>query len=331
VVTGGAGFIGGHLAETLLALGASVSVIDDLSASSSVTIASLVERYPSRCDFFHASILEPGALAEAMQGARLVFHLAAMSAVPRSILQPERCFEVNVVGTVRVAEAARRAGVERLVLASSSSVYGVGEGVRPDQPRAESSPTNPLSPYAASKLSAEHVVSAWTHAMGLPGVSLRYFNIFGSRQPADSSYAAVIPAFLSAYQKREAPTIHGDGSFTRDFTHVDNAVLANLLAATIEADRVRGQAINVGCGQRLSIRDLAKRIARAAGAGDLDPEFGPARAGDVPHSLASLDRARSVLGYEVIRSLDEGLAETAAWAATQKPDEDYPSVLARIG
>jgi nucleoside-diphosphate-sugar epimerase len=167
--------------------------------------------------------------------------------------------------------------------------------------------------------------------MGLPGVSLRYFNIFGSRQPADSAYAAVIPAFIAAYQKREGPMIHGDGSFTRDFTHVDNAVYANLLAATMDGDRVRGQAINVGCGQRVSIRDLAKRVARAAGVGDIEPAFGPARAGDVPHSLASVDRARAVLGYEVIRSMDEGLAETVAWAATQKPDEDYPSVLARIG
>lgn len=331
VVTGGAGFIGGHLVETLLGVGASVSVIDDLSTSSATTIAGLVERYPSKCDFFHASVLEPRALAEAMRGAGVVFHLAAMSAVPRSIKEPERCFEVNVVGTVRVAEEARRAGAERLVVASSSSVYGAGEGMRPDQPRVESGPTNPLSPYAASKLSAEHVVTAWSAAMSLPGISLRYFNIFGSRQSPDSAYAAVIPAFIAASLRREAPTIHGDGSFTRDFTHVDNAVYANLLAATAPVDRVRGQAVNVGCGQRISIRELARRVARATGEGEVEPVFGPARAGDVPHSLASLERARSVLGFEVVRSMDEGMAEAAAWARSQKPDDEAPGVIARIG
>jgi len=331
VVTGGAGFIGGHLAETLLALGATVTVIDDLSTSGASTIASLVELYPSRCQFFHASILEPGALTDAMQGASIVFHLAAMPSVPRSIKEPQRCFEVNVLGTVRVAEAARHAGAERFILASSSSVYGVGDGVRPDQPRMETHALSPLSPYAASKLSAEHVVTAWTHSMNLPGVSLRYFNVFGPRQQEDSAYAAVIPAFIGAFLRREAPTIYGDGSFSRDFTHVDNAVYANLLAGVAPIDRLRGQAINVGCGQRLSIRELAKRIARATGAGDIEPVFAPARAGDVPHSLASLDRARSVLGYEMVRTLDEGLSETAAWASSQKPGDDRPSVIARIG
>jgi UDP-glucose 4-epimerase len=331
VVTGGAGFIGGHLAETLLALGATVSVIDDLSTSSATTIASLVEQYPSRCQFFHASVLEPGALREAVHGASFVFHLGAMPSVPRSIKEPERCFEVNVLGTVRVIEAARHAGAERFILASSSSVYGVGDGIRPDQPRVESSALSPLSPYAASKLSAENIVTAWTQGMNLPGVSLRYFNVFGPRQAEDSAYAAVIPAFIGAYLRREAPTIHGDGTFSRDFTHVDNAVFANLLAAVSPLDRLRGQAINVGCGQRLSIRELAKRIARVTGAGDIEPVFAPARAGDVPHSLASLERARAALGYEVVRSLDEGLAETAAWASLQKPGDDPPSVLARIG
>ena len=331
VVTGGAGFIGGHLAETLLALGATVSVIDDLSTSSATTIASLVEQYPSRCQFFHASVLEPAALAESVHGAAWVFHLAAMPSVPRSLKEPERCFEVNVLGTVRTIEAARRAGGERFILASSSSVYGVGDGVRPDQPRVESSALSPLSPYAASKLSAENIVTAWTQGMNMPGVSLRYFNIFGPRQAEDSAYAAVIPAFIGAFLRREAPTIHGDGTFSRDFTHVDNAVFANLLAAVAPIDRLRGQAINVGCGQRISIRELAKRIARVTGGGDIEPVFAPARAGDVPHSLASLERARTVLGYEVVRSLDEGLGETAAWASLQKPGDDPPSVLARIG
>lgn len=328
VVTGGAGFIGGHLTEALVSLGASVAVIDDLSTSKVETIAELVEQHPDRCDFLHASVLEPSAVREAMRGASMVFHLAAMSAVPRSIEEPERCFAVNVMGTVRIAEAARRAGVGRVVLASSSSVYG---GVTTDQPVEESTPTNPMSPYAASKLSAEHVVAAWSRALGLPGISLRYFNIFGPRQPADSAYAAVIPAFIDAAQRGAAPKINGDGSFTRDFTHVDNAVLANLLAATVPADRAHGQAINVGCGERVSIRELASRVAAAVGGEEIAPEFGPVRAGDVPHSLASVERARAELGYEVIRGLDEGLAETAAWAASQRPGGDRPTVIARIG
>ncbi|MEQ8844141.1 MAG: SDR family NAD(P)-dependent oxidoreductase [Phycisphaerales bacterium] len=310
-VTGGAGFIGGHLVERLLDLGAAVRVIDDLSNTNGEVIYRLIEDQPERAEFVHGSILDPDALAAAVRGADIVFHLAAIGSVPLSFEQPERTMEVNAIGSIRVAQAAVAAGVSRWVYSASSSAYGDNAAL----PKVESLVPEPMSPYAASKLAGEHIVTAWAHGFGLQGVSLRYFNIFGPRQSADSAYAAVIAAFAATLRRGDhdnPPVIFGDGRQTRDFTHVDNAVHANLLAAT-SRKRLDGQAVNVGCGRQISILDLYHRMAELMGRTDMQPRMAAAREGDVRHSLADLTRAADLLGYAPVRDFDDGLRETVAW------------------
>ncbi len=314
-VTGGAGFIGGHLTEALLRLGARVAVIDDLSNAGFDLPAALLDRWSENFRFVHASILERRALAEAVEGADVVFHLAAMSSVPRSVEEPERSFEVNAAGTVRVLEAARAAGVRRLVYSASSSAYGDA----PTLPKVETMRPDPLSPYAAGKLAGEEAVAAWSRCYPLEGISLRYFNIFGPRQPADSPYSGVVAAFARRLLSGQRPVIHGDGEQTRDFTYVDNAVLANLLAATAipHPGELRGQVVNVGSGERISINDLARLMAEAAGRPDLAPEHLPPRAGDVRDSLADIAAAELLLGYRPLATLRQGLEPTLAWYREQ--------------
>lgn len=308
-VTGGAGFIGGHLAERLLDCGASVQIIDDLSNSDAGLVASLVERYPGRARFVYGSILDRAALAEAVESCSIVFHLAAMGSVPQSIQDPERCMAVNVTGTTRVAEAARSAGAERWVYSASASAYG---GTDDESPRRESELPTALSPYAASKLAGEQIVRSWSASMGLDGVSLRYFNIFGSRQSADSAYAAVVAAFYKALSEHATPTVFGDGKQTRDFTHVDNAVWANLLAGAYDKP-INGSIINIGCGHAVTLLELLERIAASCDTEAPEPVFQNARSGDIRHSRADITRAKELIGYEPVTTLDEGLAETADW------------------
>lgn len=309
-VTGGAGFIGGHLVDGLLALGASVAVIDDLSNASLAHLAERIETEPDRLRFVHASILEDAALADALEGCSTVFHLAAMGSVPRSIDDPERAWIVNATGTLRVLKAARAAGVSRVVFAASSSAYGETEQL----PKTESMAPSALSPYAASKLAGEHLLESWASAYGLATVSLRYFNVFGPRQPAASAYAAVIPGFCAAIASGARPVIYGDGEQTRDFTYVANAVLATMQAGSENAPR-EGQVINVGGGRRVSVLELARRIAELTDRPDLVPEHLKARPGDVRHSLADISRARDLLGYRPFVSFEEGLRETVEWCA----------------
>jgi len=308
-VTGGAGFIGSHLTSELLDLGAQVSVIDDLSASDGQHLWYLIDTYPERLKFHFASILEPRALKESLAGCETVFHLAAMNSVQRSIEEPERCFAVNTTGTVRVATEARDAGIKRLVFAASSSAYGDD----PTLPKVESMLPRPLSPYGASKFAGETVVRSWWHSYGLSGVCLRYFNVFGPRQPADGAYAGVIPAFVRRLSAGQRPVIYGDGSQTRDFTHVANIVHATLLAGAADESKVSGESINIGCGRRTSILELAHAIAKLVAREDLEPQFQDPRVGEVPHSVASIELARRLLGYEPVKSMEEGLAETVAW------------------
>jgi UDP-glucose 4-epimerase len=308
-VTGGAGFIGGHLTERLLDCGASVQIIDDLSNSDTGLVASLVERYPGRARFVYGSILDPAALTEAVENCSILFHLAAMGSVQESIEDPERCSAVNITGTVRVAEAARAAGVERWVFSASASAYG---GTDDESPRHEGELPMVLSPYGASKLAGEQLVRAWAASMGLDGVSLRYFNIFGSRQAADSAYAAVVAAFYKALSEDTSPTIYGDGKQTRDFTHVDNAVWANLLAGA-HAKPLKGAIVNIGCGRAVTLLELLERIAASCGVDTPEPVFEAARSGDIRHSRADISLAKQLIGYEPVTTLDEGLAETAEW------------------
>lgn len=307
-VTGGCGFIGSHLVDALLSLGASITIIDDLSNADDEHVAGLVDLEPDRVRLVRASILDDRGLAEAVAGVRTIFHLAAIGSVPLSIRDPQRAFAVNATGTLRVLEAARQAGAGRVVLSSSSSVYG-GEG---SLPSAEDQPGSTKSPYAASKLAAEHLAQAWTASMGVGAVSLRYFNVFGPRQREDSPYAAVIPRFVRALLAGQAPTIFGDGSQTRDFTPVGSAVLANLLAG-VAGDEAEGRTYNVGTGVRTSVGDLASMIARRLDATHLGVTHEPERAGDVLHSQADIARIRAELGYEPIGTLETELGETIAW------------------
>jgi nucleoside-diphosphate-sugar epimerase len=259
-VTGGTGFIGGHLVDALVSLGASVRVIDDLSNSTLEHLAGLIELEPERVRFVHGSVLDDEAVKEAVDGCQCVFHLAAVGSVPKSIEEPQRTWSVNATGTLRVLQAARRAGVQRLVFAASSSAYGD----QPTLPKVETMTPQPLSPYAASKLAGESLLSVWAHCYNLSTVSVRYFNVFGPRQSADSAYAAVVAAFAKALLAGEAPTIYGDGTQTRDLTYVSNAVLATLLAGASPA-RLAGQVVNVGTGRRVSILELATMMAQQCG------------------------------------------------------------------
>ena len=307
-VTGGAGFIGGHLVDALLALGATIRVIDDLSCSTSDHLGELLEMEPERVQFFHASILDDAALREALDGAHTVFHLAAVSSVPRSLADPERSYAVNALGSMRVVDAARRANAKRVVYSASSSAYGQGATL----PKTETMLPAPVSPYAASKLAGEHAMLAWSKSFGISTISLRYFNVFGPRQPADSPYAAVIAAFSRALLAGQRPTIFGDGQQSRDFTFVSNAVLANLLAGASEKT-LSGEVVNVGTGRRVSLLEMARLLAERCAMPHLVPIHQPERPGDVRHSLADLELARALLGYEPIVSLEDGIAQTFAW------------------
>lgn len=316
-VTGGAGFIGGHLCDALLSLGADIRVIDDLSNANLEHLSSLIELEPDRVRFVHGSILDDEALAQAASGAQTIFHLAALGSVPRSIEDPQRTWSVNTTGTLRVLEAARgmnRAGrplqsrADRVVLASSSSVYGDN----PTLPRTESHAPRPLSPYAASKLADESLAAVYAASYGLSTISLRFFNIFGPRQSADSAYAAVIPAFARRLMDNEAPIIYGDGENTRDFTFVSSAVLGLLLAGASPRP-LAGEAVNIGTGRAISIVNLATLLAEQMGVPQILPRHQAARAGDVADSVADISLARDLLGYAPVTDLESGLSETVDW------------------
>ncbi|MBT8485088.1 MAG: NAD-dependent epimerase/dehydratase family protein [Phycisphaerales bacterium] len=304
-VTGGAGFIGSHLCDRLLALDADVTVIDDLSAGRRENLAAGA----SRVRFVEGSILDDAALDDAVGGAEIVFHLAAIASVPRSLDEPVPYFQINAMGTLAVLEAARRAGTRRVVYSASSSAYGD----QPGMPRVETMPPDTRSPYAAAKVAGEHLLRAYAHCYDCDTVSLRYFNIFGPRQPADSAYAAVVPVFTSTLRQGGAVRIFGDGTQTRDFTPVANAVHANLLAATAERP-LAGAVVNVACGVSISVLDLAGRIAALLGV-PLRCEHAPPRRGEVQNSLADLSRAHELLGYTPLVPLEEGLRDTVATLA----------------
>lgn len=307
-VTGGAGFIGGHLVDALVSLGARVTIIDDLSNSDAAHIAGLIDLEPGQVRFVHASILERAALDEAMEGAELVFHLAALGSVPRSVEDPTRTWLVNATGTMRVLEAAARAKARRLVYSASSSAYGDN----PTLPKVETQATEPMSPYAAAKLAGESLCRSWSACYGLETACLRYFNIFGPRQAADSAYAAVVPAFIKTLFAGGAPIIFGDGEQTRDFTHVSNAVAANLLAATREQP-LRGEVVNIGAGVRTSVNTLAGLLAILCERPGAVVDYRPTRVGEVRDSVADISAARNLLGYTPVTPLQEGLAQTVAW------------------
>jgi nucleoside-diphosphate-sugar epimerase len=317
LVTGGAGFIGSHLVEALLARGESVRVLDDLATGTAKNLATSEERSAERIDIMRGDIRDLDTVRAAVAGVEVVFHQAALASVPRSIADPLTSLLVNVVGTQHVLMAARDAGVRRVVYASSSSVYGNTDVL----PKHEELPSRPMSPYALHKSTGEQLCVLFAQLYGLETVALRYFNVFGPRQDPASPYAAVIPRFLAALQKGRCPAIYGDGEQTRDFTFVANVVRANLLAA--EAPAVVGQIINVGCGERISINRVLRYAAALLGV-EARAEYLAPRVGDVRDSLADITLARELLGYEPTVSFEEGLALTVE-ARRERPPQPLTS------
>jgi UDP-glucose 4-epimerase len=306
LVTGGAGFIGHHLVRSLLERGDEVSVIDDYRTGSPERL----EPFRDRIRLIEGDIRDARAVDEAMAGAEVVLHEAALPSVARSVVDPRLTADIIVNGTIEVMLGAARAGVRRVVLAGSSSIYGSREIL----PRQEDQAPDPRSPYATSKLAAEHMLHQLGELRGVETVVLRYFNIYGPGQDPASEYSAVVPRFVTAALRGERPVVHGDGTQSRDFTHIDNVILANLLAA--EAPGASGATMNIGCGGRYSLLDLLEVIGTALGR-RLEPVFEGTRAGDVRHSQADISVATERIGYHVVTPFDVGIGRTVAWYQDQ--------------
>lgn len=307
LVTGGAGFIGSHLVSELVALGYPVRVVDNLSTGNQANLDLVADKI----ELMIGDLCDANIAARAVAGVKVVFHLAALPSVPRSLKDPWSSHDANVNATVRLLEASRAAGVRRIVYSSSSSVYGD----TPTLPKVETMEPLPRSPYAASKLSSEQYVLAYARGGLIEGIALRYFNIFGPRQSPFSPYAAVIPLFMHAALKGDAATIYGDGEQTRDFTYVRNAVDANIRAALAPVAAASGWTMNVGAGKRTSLNGLVDALRSVTGI-NFTVRYEPKRPGDVRDSLASLDRSSRLIGYSPMVDLNEGLRATWEWAST---------------
>jgi UDP-glucose 4-epimerase len=312
LVTGGAGFIGSHLVEVLLKEDCEVIVLDDLSSGRLENLRSYQDL--TGFSFIKGSILDIDLLKKVMKDIDVVYHQAAIRSVPKSIEMPSTVNEVNVTGTLRLLNQALDAGVDRFLYASSSSVYGEAQAL----PKVESLPTVPTSPYGTSKLAAEHYCRVFNKVYGLKTVSLRYFNVYGPRQTY-GPYSGVIILFIGHALRGKPPTIFGDGNQTRDFTHVDDVIRANLLASELQAPI--GEAINIGAGRQTSINVLAQIILELTGRIDLTPIYTSPRPGDIRHALADISQAKKLLGYEPRVSLHQGLDELVKWY--QGPGRDF--------
>lgn len=317
LITGIAGFIGSTLAHALLEQGHEVRGIDNLSTGRVENLADI----RSSVEFEIADLRDLPAMRSACEGVDFVLHQAALASVPRSVNDPVASHESNVNGTLNILLAARDAGVKRVVYAASSSAYGDQEG----RAKQEDLVPRPLSPYAVQKLTGEHYIQAFCRVYGMEGVCLRYFNIFGPRQAADSPYSGVIAHFIYKMMAGETPTINGDGSVSRDFTFVANAVQANLLACTAPSACATGRVYNVGTGDSHTLNDLYAALASSLGFAEA-PRYGAVRPGDIPHSLADITRARTELGYNPAVSFREGLQLTAAWYV-----KEHAETLATVG
>jgi UDP-glucose 4-epimerase len=302
LVTGGAGFIGSHLVEALVARGHEVRVLDNFSTGSATNL----DGVRNRVDLIEGDITDLEAVHAATRGVDLVFHQAALASVPRSVADPLATHRACVDGTLHVLLAAKEHSVRRVVYAASSSAYGNSTRL----PKCESDPTAPLSPYAVAKLAGEQYCAAFSEVYGLETVRLRYFNVFGPRQTPDSPYAAVIPLFIRALTAGERPVIHGDGRQSRDFTFVDDVVQANLRAA--EAPNISGQVFNVACGRRTSLLELLRHLNTLLGTA-ITPVHTQPRPGDVRHSQADIRRACDLLGYRPTTDIPAGLRRCLDW------------------
>jgi len=308
VVTGGAGFIGSHIAAALSNSGARVRVLDDLSTGHRENL----EEIGGDIDFIQGSVADEDLVRKALEGAEVVFHEAAIPSVPRSVEAPRQTHIASVDGTFSLLLAARDQKVRRVVYAASSSAYGD----QPTLPKSEQMLPDPLSPYAVAKLVGEYYCRVFTRVYGLETVALRYFNVFGPRQDPTSQYSGVVSRFISALLSNGTPTIFGDGEQSRDFTYIDNVVAANLSAA--DASGASGQIINVANGERITLNQLLAVLKELTGRQDVNAEYAPARIGDVKHSLADNAMARELLGYECKVGLREGLQRTIDWWKTSR-------------
>ena len=303
LVTGGAGFIGSHIAAALMADGARVRVLDDLSTGHRENI----EEIGGDLDFIEGSVADEALLKKVLDGVEVVFHEAAIPSVPRSVEAPRQTHVASVDGTFSLLVAARDNRVRRVVYAASSSAYGD----QPTLPKAEEMLPDPLSPYAVAKLVGEYYCRVFTRVYGLETVSLRYFNVFGPRQDPGSQYSGVVSRFISALLSGEQPVIYGDGEQSRDFTYIDNVVAANLSAASSKG--ASGKVINVANGQRITLNELLSELKELTGKQNVTAEYREPRVGDVKHSLADITLAREFLNYESKVGLREGLQRTIDW------------------
>ncbi len=303
LVTGGAGFIGSNLADALIEQGHEVRILDNLSTG-------FAENLPPDALFFEGDICDEELVAQAVDGVEVIFHQGARGSVAKSVETPLITDMWNIHGTLTVIEAARRAGVRRVVSASSSSIYG---GVTP-RPTVETMPLTPKSPYAVTKMTGEHYLRVYWELFGLETVALRYFNVYGPRQDPNSAYAAVIPKFIASLRAGESPVINGDGLQSRDFAFIDDVVAANIAAATAPAENCAGKAYNVAGGSERSLLEMLDILREILGS-DVQPVHVEPRAGDVRHSFADTSAAKADLGWQPSLDFAEGLRRTVAWFA----------------
>lgn len=303
LVTGGAGFIGSNIAKRLVEKGYFVRVLDNFATGNRMNL----DEIKDSIELIEGDIRDFWTVVKATKGIDYILHQAALPSVPRSIDNPLTTTEVNINGTLNLLEAARFNNVQRLVYASSSSVYGDS----PVMPKEETMKPMPKSPYAITKLAGEEYCMNFYNLYGLETVAIRYFNVFGPHQNPFSQYSAVIPKFINLLKQGKAPTIHGDGTISRDFTYIDNVVNANLLAC--EKKSAAGNVINIACNKAYTLNELVEKLNKIIGT-DIEPIYGPEKKGDVKHSLADITKAREILKYEILINFDEGLKKTVEWS-----------------